>query len=150
MIKVDGTLINFLWSIFLFSSSFFHFLRSFDQLPFNKRTSLHPRSNMTLFSDHFFLQTYPLTHLFTVHFARFIRTILFSGCILSTFKFCTSCLLAMTRLTRVRPRKDLSSRPRGQRSWPGLLSEYCLQVSDEFDRYNRYERLANFRTKLVA
>lgn len=38
----------------------------------------------------------------------------------------------MTRLTRVRPRMDLSSRPRGQRSWPDLLSEYCLQVSGEF------------------
>ena len=145
-------LINFVWSIFLLSSSFLNFLRFFDQLPFNKRSSelTSPIKHDLLPRSFLFTALPSNTHLFTVHFARFIRTILFSGCILSTFKFCTSCLLAMTRLTRVRPRKDLSSRPRGQRSWPGLLSEYCLQVSDEFDRYNRFERLANFRSKLVA
>lgn len=36
--------------------------------------------------------------------------------------------IGVTRVTRVRSRMDLSSRPRGQHSWTGLLSEYCFRA----------------------
>lgn len=55
------------------------------------------------------------------------------------------CPLAMTRVTRVRPRKDLSSRSRGQRSWPGLLSEYCSDVKFPASSTNiTIQRLTHF------
>lgn len=60
--------------------------------------------------------------------------------------------ITVTRVTRVRSRMDLNSRPRGQHSWTGLLSEYCFHAPSfrlvQPIRNSRNSR--TFRSQLVG
>lgn len=60
--------------------------------------------------------------------------------------------ITVTRVTRVRSRMDLSSRPCGQHSWTGLLSEYCFHApSFRLVRPTRNSRNSTtFRSQLVG